>query len=103
MLTENGQIADVTDHVTVALTKPAGHPSSADDCDSRDSVTVPPVVANTDGNVQMGRITLPEASRTGVIPLKPDAARTARMRDLEFPKRRGEGQDQAYTLEELQN
>ncbi|THJ32375.1 hypothetical protein E7Y31_22215, partial [Candidatus Frankia alpina] len=102
MLTESDQIAGVTDHVTVTLAKPTGHPSSTDDRDSRDSVTVQPAAANTDSSPTGRRITLPEACRTGVIPLKPDTARAARMRDPEFPKGQGEGRDQTYTPEELQ-
>ncbi|WP_163554332.1 type IV secretory system conjugative DNA transfer family protein [Candidatus Frankia alpina] len=103
MLTESDQIAGVTDHVTVTLIKPAWHPSSTNDRDSQDSVTIPPAAANTDSNAMAGRITLPEACRTGVIQLRPDAARAARMRDPEFPKGQREGRDQTYTTEELQN
>ncbi|THJ70129.1 hypothetical protein E7Y31_15990, partial [Candidatus Frankia alpina] len=107
MLTESDQIAGVTDHVTVALAKLTGHPSRTDDRDTPGSVTenvmVPLAAANTDSNVQARRITLPEACRTGVIPLKPDAARAARMRDPEFPKGQGERRDQTYTPEELQD
>ncbi len=51
MLTESDQIAGVTNHATVTLTKPTGHPSSTDDRDTPESVTknvaVPPTVANT--------------------------------------------------------
>ncbi|THJ30765.1 hypothetical protein E7Y31_22525, partial [Candidatus Frankia alpina] len=103
MLTESDQIVGVTDHVTVTLAKPTGHPSSTDDRGSQDSVTVQPAAANTKSSATAGRITLPEACRTGVIPLRPGAARAVRMRDPEFPKGQGEGRDQTYTTEELQN
>jgi hypothetical protein len=47
------------------------------------------------------RLTLPDACRTGVLALNPDAARAARMRDPEFPAGRGEGRNQTYTEDEL--
>jgi hypothetical protein len=103
MLTESDRISDATDHVTVILAKPAGHPSSTNNRDTPDAVTVQSAVANTDSNVQARQITLPEACRTGVIPLKPDAARATRMRDPKSPKSQGERRDQTYTPEKLQN
>lgn len=47
------------------------------------------------------RLTLPDAIRAGVVPMKPSAARMARMRDPEFPSGEGEGRHRTYTEEEL--
>ncbi|KPM50234.1 hypothetical protein ACG83_41390 [Frankia sp. R43] len=101
-VTVGGWTPDVTDYVTVTHADSTGDPSTGDARDTPDPVTVQPVTADTDGDGAAERITLPEACRTGVIPLKPGTARAARMRDPKFPKGQGEGRDQTYTPEELQ-
>ncbi|AEH11800.1 hypothetical protein FsymDg_4553 (plasmid) [Candidatus Protofrankia datiscae] len=101
-VTVGGWTPDVTDYVTVTHADSTGDPSTDDDRDTPAAVTVQPVTADTDGDGTAERITLPDACRTGVIPLKPGTARAARMRDPKFPKGQGEGRDQTYTPEELQ-
>ncbi|THJ75076.1 hypothetical protein [Candidatus Frankia alpina] len=103
-LTESDQSAGVTDHVTVTLAKLTGDPSSVDDRNTLGNVTEdvtvepwPPITLGdwrpVPGETPM---TLPEACRTGVIPMIPGAARKARMTDSTFPPGIGEGRDQRY-------
>ncbi|THJ64001.1 hypothetical protein [Candidatus Frankia alpina] len=103
-LTESDQIASITDHATVALTKPTGHPSSTNDRDAPGNVTKAvtvepwPLITLGDWRPIPGEtpITLPEACRTGVIPMTPGTTRKARMTDSTFPPGIGEGRDQRY-------